>query len=116
MTRFVVIRRQNSELPDQIPTKPSGDDKTMLVLNTADRVGALHDVLNTLQTKGINLSRIESRPCKAKVWEYIFFVDMHGHRDEPHITAALDELKGHCSHIRVLGSFPFVRAASAKTA
>jgi len=116
MTRFVVLRKQNPDAPDKHKTSPTGDDKTMLVLNTADRVGALHDVLNTLQNKKINLSRIESRPCKAKAWEYIFFVDMHGHREEPHIQAALEELKTHCSHIRVLGSFPFVRAATAKTA
>eukprot|EP00286_Rhodomonas_abbreviata_P018891 CAMPEP_0181305648 /NCGR_PEP_ID=MMETSP1101-20121128/9850_1 /TAXON_ID=46948 /ORGANISM="Rhodomonas abbreviata, Strain Caron Lab Isolate" /LENGTH=407 /DNA_ID=CAMNT_0023411595 /DNA_START=23 /DNA_END=1246 /DNA_ORIENTATION=+ len=117
MTRFVVIRKNNPENPEQISTTPTGDDKTMLVLSTADRVGALHDVLNTLQQQSINLSRIESRPCRSKAWEYIFFVDLHGHRKEPHIAAALETLKSHCSHIRVLGSFPFVRTAQAiKTA
>lgn len=65
MTRFVVLRRPNSN--GQPESQPTGDDKTMLVLATADRVGALHDVLNAFKMRGVNLARIESRPCKSKV-------------------------------------------------
>lgn len=109
MTRFVVLRRQNST--GRPESEPTGDDKTMLVLATADRVGALHDVLNAFKLRKINLARIESRPSKSKVWEYIFFVDMHGHCGDENIQGVLEELKNHCSSVRVLGSFPFVRKA-----
>jgi chorismate mutase/prephenate dehydratase len=65
MTRFVVVRKQH---PGGLPeSEPTGDDKTMLVLNISDRVGALHEILNIIQQHSINLARIESRPSKSKV-------------------------------------------------
>merc|ERR1719183_603847 len=75
MTRFVIFKQNSGEQQ----TQPTGDDKTMLVLCMADRVGALHDVLHAFQERSVNLARIESRPSRSKIWEYIFFVDMHGH-------------------------------------
>ncbi|KAJ1486433.1 hypothetical protein T484DRAFT_1789590 [Baffinella frigidus] len=118
MTRFVVVRKQH---PGGLPeTDPTGDDKTMLVLNISDRVGALHEILNVIQQHSINLARIESRPSKSKIlnviqqhpskskaweyiflaWEYIFFVDLHGHCQEANIKEVLEELKPYCSYIR----------------
>eukprot|EP00284_Hemiselmis_tepida_P012691 CAMPEP_0174932508 /NCGR_PEP_ID=MMETSP1355-20121228/35738_1 /TAXON_ID=464990 /ORGANISM="Hemiselmis tepida, Strain CCMP443" /LENGTH=392 /DNA_ID=CAMNT_0016178923 /DNA_START=44 /DNA_END=1218 /DNA_ORIENTATION=+ len=110
MTRFVVLRKPNSNGKPE--SEPTGDDKTMLVLATTDRVGALHDVLNAFKQRGVNLARIESRPSKSKAWEYIFFVDMHGHWVDTNIREVMEELKDHCSSVRVLGSFPFVRRAT----
>ncbi|EKX41403.1 hypothetical protein GUITHDRAFT_164421 [Guillardia theta CCMP2712] len=113
MTRFVVVRQQSpGGMPD---TQPTGDDKTMLVLCMADRVGALHDVLHAFQQRSVNLARIESRPSKSKAWEYIFFVDMHGHYKDENIQGVLLDLKQQCSFVRVLGSFPFIRQPSAHT-
>jgi chorismate mutase/prephenate dehydratase len=68
-------------------------------------------VLNAFKQRGVNLTRIESRPAKNKAWEYIFFVDVHGHYSDPNIIDVMQELKNHCSSVRVLGSFPFVRSA-----
>jgi chorismate mutase/prephenate dehydratase len=97
-TRFLVIGRTCSE--------PTGDDKTSIYFGIKDKVGALHDTLDTLKNNGVNMSKIESRPSGDKVWEYVFFVDFEGHADEPNVRNALREMEDHCAVLTVLGSYP----------
>lgn len=97
-TRFIVISGGESQ--------PTRKDKTSIVFEIKDRVGALHDVLMAFKHGKINLTKIESRPSKKKVWSYFFFVDFEGHHHEPHIRKALASLEKHCTFFKVLGSYP----------
>ena len=97
-TRFLVIARKGGER--------SGNDKTSILFSVKDEPGILCRMLEPFATRGINLSKIESRPYKKKAWEYIFFLDLFGHASEPEVTAALDELKQCCQFLKVLGSYP----------
>ena len=60
--------------------------------------------------RGINLSKIESRPSRKKAWDYIFFIDLLGHYTDEPVQAALSELESHCSFVKWLGSYPNVEA------
>lgn len=84
----------------------SGRDKTAIVLAVKHKVGALHEALQVMATRGLNLTRIESRPSKRQAWEYVFFVDFQGHQDDPAVSGALDELRQHAQFVRVIGSWP----------
>jgi chorismate mutase/prephenate dehydratase len=97
-TRFLVIAKNDSF--------PSGKDKTSVLFSVKDRVGVLHDVLFAFKKYGINLTKIESRPSKKKLWEYYFFVDFEGHRESPRVRKALEELEKNCIFIKILGSYP----------
>jgi chorismate mutase/prephenate dehydratase len=97
-TRFLVIGRES------VP--PSGNDKTCLLLSTRNEAGALHRLLAPLAEHGISMSRIESRPSRRGVWDYVFFIDVLGHQQEPALAKALGELKGQAAFLRILGSFP----------
>ena len=101
ITRFLVIGRQE--------TLPSGDDKTTITFSTADRPGALVDVLLVFRDAGINLSHIDKRPSGRMNWQYTFFIDCQGHRRDAAMTAALEEARRHCVSLRVLGSYPAAR-------
>ncbi|MCM8764852.1 MAG: prephenate dehydratase [Candidatus Omnitrophica bacterium] len=98
ITRFLVIGRTDS--------MPSNDDKTSVMFSVKDRVGALHDMLVPFKKYGINLTRIESRPTKKKAWEYIFFIDFIGHKDDVNVRKALKELEKNCTFLKILGSYP----------
>ncbi len=98
VTRFLVIGRG-------APQK-SGRDKTSILFSVKDRIGALHDMLVPFKKDNINLTRIESRPTKRKAWEYVFFVDLLGHRDDEKVRRALRELEKQCSYLKILGSYP----------
>lgn len=97
-TRFLVIGRQ--------ATGPSGDDKTSLIVATPNRPGALRDILDCLAKAGISLSRIESRPSRRAMWEYLFYIDLDGHSSDPHVAAALVELESRATLVKRLGSYP----------
>ncbi len=97
-TRFLIIGR------NQVP--PSGNDKTTLLLSTANKPGALYRLLNPLNTHGISMTRIESRPSRRGTWDYVFFIDVEGHVDEPNVKAALAELEDGATLFKVLGSYP----------
>lgn len=98
-TRFLVIGQHDSP--------PSGKDKTALVMSTPDRPGALHDLLDPFHQRNIGLTRIESRPSKKRMWEYVFFVDLQGHRNDKEVAAALDDIRAlPDSFLKVLGSYP----------
>jgi len=98
VTRFLVIGKE-------IPGK-SENDKTSILFSIKDKVGALHDMLIPFKQKGINLTKIESRPSKRKVWEYVFFVDLVGHKDDDKVKKALKKLEENCVFLKILGSYP----------
>ncbi len=98
ITRFAVISRQKA--------KRSGDDKTSIMFNTADKPGALVEVLLVFREAGINLSHIDKRPSGSTNWEYTFFVDFLGHRDDKPVGKALRDAAQHCKELIVLGSYP----------
>ncbi|MDD5583960.1 MAG: prephenate dehydratase [Candidatus Omnitrophica bacterium] len=97
-TRFLVIAKNDS--------LPSGKDKTSVLFSVKDKVGVLHDVLASFKKYKINLTKIESRPSKKKLWEYYFFVDFMGHRQSLPIKKALAELEKNCVFMKILGSYP----------
>jgi chorismate mutase/prephenate dehydratase len=99
-TRFLVLGRACPP-----PTKR---DRTSLMLCLGDTVGSLHRALATFRRNRINLTRIESRPSKRKAWEYLFFVDFDGHQVEPRTARTIEQLRHHCSLVKVLGSYPNV--------
>jgi chorismate mutase / prephenate dehydratase len=100
-TRFLLVGQRIG--------RPSGRDKTSILFSVRDRVGALHDVLSVFARRGINLTRIESRPSRRQPWEYVFFVDFTGHPEEPTAAAALEEMQDACTTVKVLGAWPVER-------
>ena len=99
-TRFLLLRR-----PGPLP-EPTGLDRTSVVVTTADRVGALSELLVELALRGISMTRIESRPTKGRLGEYRFYIDFEGHVVEPRVGDALAALHRHCREVRFLGSYP----------
>ena len=97
-TRFLVIGQNYGPA--------TGHDKTSIVFGVKHKVGALYDALAAFKTDQINMTKIESRPSKNKAWEYVFFVDIDGHTEDPKITRALEDLQEHCTTMTVLGSYP----------
>ncbi len=99
-TRFLVI---GAKL-----LRPSGADRTTLLLSARDTKspGALHHLLEPLARSGISMTRIESRPSRRKKWEYVFFIDIEGHAEDPKVRKALAALEQRASLFRVLGSYP----------
>ncbi len=98
LTRFLVIGRK--------ATAPTATDKTSILFSIKDRVGALHRMLHPFADHQINLTKIESRPSKQRVWEYVFYVDFEGHASEPRVQRALETLRDECIFLKVLGSYP----------
>lgn len=97
-TRFLVLGRTLFS--------PSGKDKTSLLLAAKDQPGALYHLLDPLARHGISMTRIESRPARGAKWEYVFFIDVEGHVEDPPLKAALSELGPIAGQLRVLGSYP----------
>jgi chorismate mutase/prephenate dehydratase len=98
-TRFWVVGPRMSE-------RPTGHDKTAVVFSIRDRVGALRDVVQVFAQAGISLSAIQSRPSKSKAWDYVFFFELRGHADEPHVQEALRAAEQHTVFLKVLGAWP----------
>ncbi|MEZ5184688.1 MAG: prephenate dehydratase [Candidatus Nanopelagicales bacterium] len=100
MTRFVLIRRHGQ------PLAPTGADKTTLVLfMRQDHPGALLEILTEFSVRGVNLTRIESRPTKKAMGDYFFTVDCEGHIDDARVGEALAGLHRLCADVRFLGSY-----------
>ena len=97
-TRFLVLGKHDAG--------PSGRDKTSLIMSAPNRTGALHELLLPLSSAGVSMCRLESRPARNALWEYVFYVDIEGHRDEPAIKKALEELARHSAYLKTLGSYP----------
>jgi chorismate mutase/prephenate dehydratase len=100
-TRFLVLGKN--------PVARSGADKTTVLFAVADRVGTLNEALNLFARNRINMTKIESRPMRSRPWEYMFFADLKGHRDDPGLKRALAALKRKTLFSKVLGSYPEAR-------
>jgi prephenate dehydratase len=101
VTRFVLVSRPGP------PPPPTGDDVTSLAVYIAhDRVGALLAVLMELAVRGVNLTRIESRPTGEALGRYAFFLDCTGHVADDRVGEALRGLRRVCAEVRFLGSYP----------
>ena len=99
-TRFLVIGRQSSP--------PTGRDRTSIMFCLQDKPGALFAALRPFDHWKISMSKIESRPSRRKAWEYFMFADVEGHEEDEPVSAALKELREHCSILKILGSYPHV--------
>ena len=97
-TRFLVIGKQD--------VAASGSDKTSLVMSATNRPGAVHDLLAPLAKHGVSMSKLESRPSRSGLWEYVFFLDVDGHQTDTSVAAALNELKQVAGFVKLLGSYP----------
>jgi chorismate mutase/prephenate dehydratase len=97
-TRFLVIGH------DGVP--PCGNDKTSLMVSGPNRPGLLHELLTPLSTHGISMTRLESRPSRRGIWDYVFFIDIEGHQADANVAQALKEMEQKASVVKVLGSYP----------
>jgi chorismate mutase/prephenate dehydratase len=97
-TRFFVIGNEAA--------RPTGKDRTSIVFSIKDKVGALYAMLSPFSRNKINMTRIESRPIKKKAWDYYFFVDFEGHREDKKVKKALAALEDMCKFIKIFGSYP----------
>ena len=97
-TRFLI-------LGDYEP-KHSGQDKTSLVLSAKNEAGAVYAMLTPFATRGVSMTKFESRPSRVALWDYLFFVDIEGHRDDPKVAAALADVEKIAGYLKVLGSYP----------
>ncbi len=100
-TRFAVIGLQE--------TRPTGRDKTSIVCSVKDEPGILFRLLGYAADAKINLSKIESRPSRVRKWESVFFFDLMGHAQDPHVAGVLEKMRSHCQLFRILGSYPAAR-------
>jgi chorismate mutase/prephenate dehydratase len=98
ITRFLAIGKS--------PARPTGRDRTSILLTLRDEPGALYGVLEPFARRNINMTRIESRPMKTRNWEYLFFVDFEGHEEDSNVREAIKEMAGRCAFLKRLGSFP----------
>lgn len=97
-TRFLVLGRHDAG--------PSGKDKTSLIMSAPNRTGSLQELLAAFAETGASLTRLESRPARHTLWEYVFYVDVEGHRALPPLQAALEKLSARAAYLKVLGSYP----------
>ena len=97
-TRFFILSRQDSP--------PSGNDKTSIVFSVKHKPGTLYEFLKELAVRNINLTKIESRPTRQKPWEYNFYLDFEGHREDKAPREALKNVEEISLFVKVLGSYP----------
>ena len=97
-TRFLVIGRHDAG--------SSGRDKTSLVCSAPNRPGAVFHLLESFAKYGVSMSKLESRPSRTGLWEYVFYVDVEGNRADPQVAQALTDLQERAAFLKVLGSYP----------
>ena len=97
-TRFFILAREDSP--------PSGNDKTSIVFSTKNQPGALYEALGELSRRSINLTKLESRPTRQKPWQYNFYLDFDGHREDAAAREALANVEKFTIFLKVLGSYP----------
>lgn len=97
-TRFAII--------GQHVAPPSGEDRTSLLVFVQNKPGSLFDLLKPLADRNISMSNIESRPSRRGVWDYVFFIDIDGHRDEDVVMEAIAEIEKASAMVTILGSYP----------
>ncbi len=104
-TRFFLLEPAGSK-----PRGRGRDWKTSLVFSTRNQPGSLYRALSALALRDLNLVKIESRPRRGKPWEYMFYLDLLGHRDEKNVRNALGHLSELADFLRVLGSYHSIGA------
>ena len=97
-TRFLAI--------GNIEPLPSGNDKTSVILAVPNRAGAVHEMIAPFAKYDVSMTRLESRPARTGQWEYYFYIDLLGHKNDEGMQAALAHLKQQIAFIKVLGSYP----------
>lgn len=97
-TRFLILGRENPAA--------SGRDKTSLVVSVPNKAGAIHDLLQPFADYKVSMTKLESRPSRGGLWEYVFFIDIEGHRSEENIQAALNALHERAAFMKIVGSYP----------
>lgn len=97
-TRFLVIGAGS--------VAPSGRDKTSLVMSAPNRPGSMLALLRPFSRHGVSMTKLESRPSRRGLWDYLFFVDLEGHVDDPAVRRALVELEARAGYLKILGSYP----------
>jgi chorismate mutase/prephenate dehydratase len=100
-TRFLVIGQKEPER--------GAADKTSLLFSIKDEVGILHRILGCFASRGVNVTKIESRPTKKRAWDYVFFLDVEGHLSDPRLAAGFEELRHYTQFVKTLGSYPRAR-------
>lgn len=97
-TRFLVLGRHDAG--------PSGKDKTSIIMSAPNRTGSLQELLAAFSEAGVSMTRLESRPARHTLWEYVFYVDLDGHREETALKTALEKLAQRAAYLKILGSYP----------
>ncbi|OGO24661.1 MAG: hypothetical protein A2144_07585 [Chloroflexi bacterium RBG_16_50_9] len=100
-TRFFVLAKEDAP--------PTGNDKTSIVFSLNHKPGALYDCLREFASRSINLTKLESRPTRHQPWEYYFYMDFAGHRQEKEVGETLEKLEESTIFVKVLGSYPKAR-------
>lgn len=101
-TRFLVMANAAMQA--------TGKDKTSILVYTENKPGALFRVLQPFEELQISLTKIETRPSKKEAWEYVFFIDFEGHRDDAKIKTLFAKLKTCAAEVKILGSYPVANA------
>jgi chorismate mutase/prephenate dehydratase len=107
LTRFLLLGKE--------ACSRTGRDKTSIAFTTRHIPGVLRQALTPFADKGINITKIESRPLKETPWEYIFFLDFEGHSSDDHVREALEDLSGCTQRLLVLGSYPLGESAEQRS-
>jgi chorismate mutase/prephenate dehydratase len=97
-TRFFILSKEDSP--------PTGNDKTSIVFSLKHKPGALYECLREFASREVNLTKLESRPTRHQPWEYNFYMDFSGHREEKEVGEALKALEEHAVFVKILGSYP----------
>lgn len=97
-TRFLILGYQQ--------TTSTGRDRTTLIASAKNKVGTVHSLLEALVENGVSMTKLESRPSKMGLWEYVFFIDLEGHMDDKAVGKALSELEERAAFVKCIGSYP----------
>lgn len=90
---------------------PTGKDRTSVLFVVKHEPGTLVSALRCLESNSINLCSIQSRPSRHKEWEYVFYIDIDGHCEDPNVRKGLDEMERVCQLVKILGSYPLLSEA-----
>ncbi len=108
-TRFIILSHQNvgtSRSKNELNSAQSHYDKTSIMVSSENESGALHNLLKPIAENSLSMTRIESRPAKTGLWQYIFFIDIEGHVDDPIVAKVLADIKQQSSLLKIIGSYP----------
>ncbi len=108
-TRFIILGKQQVDSSNSAINSHSSEksfDKTSIMVTSANKSGALHNLLKPIAENGLSMTRIESRPSKSGLWQYVFFIDIDGHSSDPAVAKALREIKKQSNLLKILGSYP----------